>query len=74
LAAALGAPEGYNVQWLAILGQLGAIWAGGGCLVPRAFGLAATAGIAGVDPRELVRRNLIPVGAGCLRPPSSAFS
>jgi hypothetical protein len=64
LAAALAGPEGYNVQYLAILGQLGAIWAGGGCLVPWCFGLAATAGIAGVDPRDLARANLVPVGIG----------
>jgi len=64
LAAALGAPAGVDVATLAVIGQMGAIWSGGGCLTFWAFGLAATAGMAGVDPQELVRKNLIPVVIG----------
>ena len=64
LAAALAGPAGYDVPALAVIGQMGAIWSGGGCLTPWAFGLAATAGIAGVDPQALVRKNFIPVGIG----------
>ena len=64
LAAALAGPAGYDVPTLAVIGQMGAIWSGGGCLTPWAFGLAATAGIAGVDPQALVRKNFIPVGIG----------
>lgn len=66
LAAALGGPAGVDVAVLATIGQLGAVWTGGGCLVPWAFGLAATAGIAGVNPQDLVRKNLVPVCAGLL--------
>lgn len=66
LAAALAAPAGFDVPTLAVIGQMGAIWSGGGCLTPWAFGLAATAGIAGVNPQDLVRKNLLPVGLGLL--------
>jgi len=61
LAQALRGPLNYDVSALAAIGQMGAIWAGGGTLVAWAFGLVATAGIANVDCRELVRRNFIPV-------------
>lgn len=64
LAQALGNPLHYNVAALAAIGQMGAIWAGGGTLVAWAFGLVATAGIANVDPMELARRNFIPVCCG----------
>lgn len=64
LAAALGTPAGFDVAPLAVIGQMGAIWSGGGCLTPWAFGLAATAGMAGVNPQDLVRKNFIPVVIG----------
>ncbi len=66
LAQALGGPAGVNVSALAAVGQIGAIWSGGGTLVAWAFGLVATAGIAGVSPLELARRNFIPVACGLL--------
>ena len=66
LAQALGTPLSVNVPVLAAIGQMGAIWAGGGTLVAWSFGLVATAGIAGVDPLELARKNFIPVLAGLM--------
>ena len=66
MAMALGEPLGIDVASLAALGQMGSIWTGGGTLVAWAFGLVATAGIAGVDPLELARRNFVPVMGGLL--------
>lgn len=64
LSAALGTGAGVNVTVLAALGQVAAIFAGGGTLAAWAFGVAADAGIAGVSPAALVRRNFIPVISG----------
>ena len=64
LAGALGAGTGVNVVVLAALGQVAAIFTGGGTLVAWAFGACADAGIAGVGPAELVRRNFFPVCTG----------
>lgn len=64
LAQALGGPYGVKVPVLAAIGQMGAVWSGGGTLVPWAFGLAASAGVANVNPQELARKNLIPVAIG----------
>ena len=50
-----------SLNSLAIIGQIGAIWTGGGTLVSWAFGLVVTAGVTGVDPIELARKNLLPV-------------
>ena len=49
---AIGGPLGLDVAYIASVGQMGSIWTGGGCLVPWAFGLAATAGIAGVGQKS----------------------
>ncbi|GHV28056.1 transporter [Synergistales bacterium] len=64
MAAAFGSSVGANIAPLAGVGQMGSIWSGGGTLVPWSFGLAATAGIAGVSPVELARKNFIPVCCG----------
>ncbi|HRP97101.1 MAG TPA: hypothetical protein PL143_12675 [Rhodocyclaceae bacterium] len=64
LAGSLGGAAGVNVAVLASLGQVAAIFAGGGTLCAWAFGVAADAGIAGVKPIDLVRRNFIPVMTG----------
>ncbi|HRP96455.1 MAG TPA: hypothetical protein PL143_09420 [Rhodocyclaceae bacterium] len=64
LAGSLGSAAGVNVAVLASLGQVAAIFAGGGTLCAWAFGVAADAGIAGVKPIDLVRRNFVPVMAG----------
>lgn len=66
LSAALGSGAGVNVNVLAALGQVTAIFAGGGTLAAWAFGVAADAGIAGVSPAALVRRNFIPVITGVI--------
>lgn len=66
LAQALGGPAGVRVEALAAIGQMGAVWSGGGTLTAWAFGLVATAGIAGVSPLELARRNFIPVICGLI--------
>ena len=64
LANALGTPMGIDVAALASLGQIGAIFSGGGTLTAWAFGLVAVAGVAGVSPQELARKNFIPVVCG----------
>lgn len=61
LAQAL-APQ--SVEALAAIGQMGAVWSGGGTLTAWAFGLVATAGVAGVNPMDLARKNFIPVICG----------
>jgi hypothetical protein len=47
---------------LTALGQISAIWVGGGTLIP--WALIPAAAICNVDPFELARRNLIPVAIG----------
>lgn len=64
LSAALAVGTDINVGALAAVGQVAAIFAGGGTLTAWAFGLAADAGVAGVNPVDLARRNFIPVIAG----------
>jgi hypothetical protein len=64
LAQALGGPAGVRVEAMAAIGQMGAVWSGGGTLTAWAFGLVAAAGIAGVSPLELARKNFIPVMSG----------
>lgn len=64
LAGALGSGTGVNVVVLAALGQVAAIFTGGGTLVAWAFGACADAGISGVNPAALVRRNFFPVVTG----------
>lgn len=62
LAAVFGSAVGANVGALGALGQIAAIWVGGGCLVP--WSLIAAAAICGVNPIELGKRNAIPVITG----------
>ncbi|GFN31775.1 hypothetical protein [Paenibacillus xylaniclasticus] len=57
-AAALG----HGAATLTALGQVAAIWVGGGTLVP--WALIPAAAICGVSPFELARRNLKPVLIG----------
>ena len=66
LAGAIGSGSGVNVVVLAALGQVAAIFAGGGTLVAWAFGACADAGISGVNPADLVRRNFVPVVTGLI--------
>ncbi|WP_368974818.1 hypothetical protein NST61_17615 [Caldifermentibacillus hisashii] len=53
---------GDGAATLTALGQISAIWVGGGTLVP--WALIPTAAICNVDPFELARRNLLPVCIG----------
>ncbi|MBE1446573.1 hypothetical protein [Paenibacillus sp. OAS669] len=53
---------GSGIATLTALGQIAAIWVGGGTLIP--WALIPAAAICGVDPFELARRNLKPVLIG----------
>lgn len=53
---------GVNVGALSSLGQIAAIWVGGGCLVP--WSLVVVAAICGVNPIEIAKKNFIPVTTG----------
>lgn len=62
IANLFGAAIGHGVATLTALGQIAAIWVGGGTLIP--WALIPAAAICGVDPFELARRNLKPVAIG----------
>ncbi|MBO1512931.1 hypothetical protein [Metabacillus bambusae] len=53
---------GASAATLTALGQVTAIWVGGGTLIP--WALIPAAAICGVDPFELARKNLLPVSIG----------
>lgn len=53
---------GGGAATLTALGQISAIWVGGGTLIP--WALIPAAAICHVDPFELARRNLLPVAIG----------
>jgi len=53
---------GKGAATLTALGQIAAIWVGGGTLVP--WALIPAAAICNVDPFDLARRNLVPVVIG----------
>ncbi|ALC91939.1 hypothetical protein AM500_20695 [Bacillus sp. FJAT-18017] len=55
---------GKGAATLTALGQIAAIWVGGGTLVP--WALIPAAAICNVDPFELARRNLLPVTIGLI--------
>ncbi len=63
LAGALAVGGGTDIPVLAALAQVATVFTGGGTLVAWA-GSCVCAGIAGVSPEELVRRNFIPVMFG----------
>ncbi|NSL52245.1 hypothetical protein [Calidifontibacillus erzurumensis] len=62
VANLFAAATGASIATLTALGQIAAIWVGGGTLVP--WALIPAAAICGVDPFELARRNLVPVIIG----------
>lgn len=62
LASTFGAATGASVPVLAALGQITAIFVGGGTIVP--WGLIPVAAICDVSPLELARKNLLPVAIG----------
>ncbi|OAO81943.1 putative membrane protein [Anoxybacillus flavithermus] len=55
---------GTGIATLTALGQIAAIWVGGGTLVP--WALIPAAAICGVSPFELARRNVVPVITGLI--------
>ncbi|MFS0723551.1 hypothetical protein [Paenibacillus sp. 1P07SE] len=63
LSGALGPAVNVDPSTLAAIGQMGAIWAGGGTIVAWSS-LVAVAGFAGVSALELARKNFIPVILG----------
>lgn len=62
IASLFATAIGAGAATLTALGQLAAIWVGGGTLIP--WALIPAAAICGVDPFELARRNLLPVTIG----------
>lgn len=62
LANTFGTAVGASVPILASLGQIAAIFVGGGTIVP--WGLIPVAAICNVSPLELARKNLVPVLIG----------
>lgn len=65
LSAALAGGNHNLAAGLAAIGQIGAVWSGGGTIVAWST-LVAVAGIAGVSALDLVRRNFVPVIAGLI--------
>jgi hypothetical protein len=64
LAQTFGTAIKGNVGVLGALGQISAVWVGGGTIIP--WGLIPVAAICGVEPLELARRNFIPVITGLI--------
>lgn len=62
LAHLFAAAIGSGIATLTALGQIAAIWVGGGTLVP--WAVIPAAAICGVNPFELASRNLLPVALG----------
>ncbi|MEG0112788.1 MAG: hypothetical protein RR749_10365, partial [Comamonas sp.] len=65
LSGALGPASGMDVSALAALGQMGAVWTGGGTLIAWSS-LIAVAGFARVNVLELARALLVPVVLGLI--------
>lgn len=63
LAGPLGSTMGIDPETLAAIGQMGAIWVGGGTLIAWSS-LVAVAGFARVPVMELVRKCFLPVVIG----------
>lgn len=64
VANLFGTALGKGVATLTALGQIAAIWVGGGTLIP--WAVIPAAAICGVDPFELTRRNFKPVMIGLI--------
>lgn len=64
LAQTLGNAVGVSVPVLAALGQIAAVFVGGGTIVP--WGLIPVAAICNVSPMDLARKNMVPVFIGFL--------
>jgi hypothetical protein len=64
IASLFASAIGAGAATLTALGQVTAIWVGGGTLIP--WALIPAAAICGVDPFELARRNILPVTIGLI--------
>lgn len=68
LALAFGTALDMDIAVLAMIGQLGAVWIGGGTVVP--WSVIPVAAMCNVDAVELCRKNMIPtfigLGAACV--------
>jgi hypothetical protein len=62
LAETFGTAIKADKATLGALGQISAVWVGGGTIIP--WGIIPVAAIAGVDPNDLARKNFIPVISG----------
>lgn len=65
LASPLGTTMGIEPETLAAIGQMGAIWVGGGTLIAWSS-LVAVAGFAKVPVMDLVRKSFLPVVIGLI--------
>lgn len=63
LSGALAGTAGIDPATLAAIGQMGAVWTGGGTIIAWSS-LVAVAGFSGVNVMELARKNFLPVIAG----------
>ena len=63
LSSALATGSGIDASTLAAIGQMGAVWAGGGTIIAWSS-LVAIAGFLQISPMELARKNFIPVITG----------
>lgn len=64
IGSLFGTAIGEGTATLTALGQIAAIWVGGGTLIP--WALIPAAAICNVSPFELARRNLVPVIVGLI--------
>ncbi|MGG4490435.1 hypothetical protein [Metabacillus idriensis] len=64
IASLISTAIGTGAATLTALGQITAIWVGGGTIIP--WALIPAAAICGVDPFELARRNILPVTIGLI--------
>lgn len=62
MAQTFGNSINVDIGVLGALGQISAVWVGGGTIIP--WGLIPVAAICGVEPMELARRNFLPVMIG----------
>ena len=64
IGSLFGTAIGEGTATLTALGQIAAIWVGGGTLIP--WAIIPVAAICNVSPFELARRNLVPVVIGLI--------
>lgn len=65
LSGALANGSGLDAATMAAIGQMGAVWSGGGTIIAWSS-LVAVAGFLQISPLELARKNFIPVITGLL--------